>query len=288
MESAPTETSRVIDFHSHLIPGVDDGASTPAEARAALERMRHAGVATVVTTPHFRASATHDAAAAEAELSRFDRGWKKLVRAGKKEFPGLRLERGVELALDVPDPDLSDPRLRLAGTRFVLLEFSSFQIPPRSSLALAMLRESGWVPIVAHPERYAGIERQVEQAGEWREAGAYLQVNGGSLLGRYGAAAKQAALALLERGWVDYLSSDFHARGEPGIREYCGAMEEMGGSFQLELLTVRNPGRMLEGEEPLPVPPLVHRKSWYDWLPRWTRGSGVPEHGGASDDGREG
>ncbi len=70
--------------------------------------------------------------------------------------------------------------------------------------------ERGYRPIIAHPERYVGMGEDLDVARQWREAGAYQQVNFGSLVGRYGARPQGTALRLLRRGWVDYLASDFN------------------------------------------------------------------------------
>lgn len=156
----------MLDFHNHVVPGVDDGAQDLDQSRAALRALRESGVETVIATPHFDGSLTHDRAAMERRLEAIDAGWAQLTAMAAEEFPGLRVERGVELMLDTPDPDLSDARLRLAGTRFVLLEFPTMTVPPHVAQALAALAAKGWTPIVAHPERYIGIEYRVEQAEE--------------------------------------------------------------------------------------------------------------------------
>ncbi len=78
------------------------------------------------------------------------------------------------------------------------------QIPPRTEPVIERICAEGYQPIIAHPERYQGMARTVELAGAWRRAGAFLQVNHGSLVGRYGSEVRDVAFALLARGWVDY------------------------------------------------------------------------------------
>jgi protein-tyrosine phosphatase len=125
------------------------------------------------------------------------------------------------------------------------------------------------MPILAHPERYRGIT-DIGMVGEWRQAGALLQVNGGSLLGRYGPAARQLAFQLLENGWVDFLCSDYHARGEPLVATYEKLLVESGGEEQAHALMRTNPARMLNGEAPLPVLPFRPRRPSV-----WQRVSGL-------------
>ena len=245
----------MIDFHNHLIPGVDDGAADADETRAALETFREQGVGRVVCTPHVGGEITRRPSELAALLERLDRGWDE-ARAVAADFPDMELLRGAEVMLDTPEPDLSDPRLRLAGTRFVLVEYPFMVVPPNGSRALFDLKMAGWMPVLAHPERYGNAATDLSDAEEWRRVGTYLQVNCGSLLGRYGPRAQQLAWGLLERGHVDYLSSDYHARGTCPVAECLRALQARGAEEQAVLLTETNPERLLAGQAPLPVPPL--------------------------------
>jgi protein-tyrosine phosphatase len=245
----PPATGRV-DLHNHTIPGVDDGAQDAADSADALAAFSAAGVTALVATPHVALSdARNDGL--RVRLTEIDRGWAELETIARGS--GIAVHRGAEVRLDAADPDLSDPRLRLAGTRFALVEFPYFTVPPRSARILALLVQRGWLPIVAHPERYDGFDPDLAVVEEWRAAGAYVQVNGAAILGRYGPSARRDALALLARGWVDYLGSDYHARGTLRIDAYHSALVELGGSVQADLLMVTNPARVLQDERPLPV-----------------------------------
>jgi protein-tyrosine phosphatase len=249
------------DLHSHLVPGVDDGARDLEDARVGLQKMERSGVRTIVTTPHLDGSLTRDLSLLAARLEEVDEAWGSLKAMGLSEFPGLNLYRGHEVMLDVPDPDLSDPRLRLAETDFVLVEWQGLRVPPSTLPVLARIVSTGIRPIIAHPERYRGMDSGMRLAGEWKEAGALLQVNHGSLLGRYGDAPRKNAITILERGWAHLLASDFHGRPhlEPFLVEARDLLYEWEGGSQFELLARLNPSRILEGGDPLPVPPLEVR-----------------------------
>lgn len=146
------------------------------------------------------------------------------------------------------------------------MEFPFMVVPPRSVHAISELRMRGWKPVIAHPERYAGVDRRLEIVGEWRRCGGILQVNVGSLAGRYGEEARLRAEALLERGWVDLLASDYHTREKLTIRAAYSRLSEIGAEDQARLLLITNPQRLLEGEEPLPVRPVVSRRSFWERL----------------------
>jgi protein-tyrosine phosphatase len=249
----------IIDFHNHVMPGVDDGAQTAAESAAALRAFAAEGVGRVIATPHVDASLGTKPHALRQRLAELDAAWAELQQAA--EGTGVEVLRGAEVALDVPDPDLSEPRLRLAGTDFVLVEFAYMSVPPNSASVLARIRAGGWIPVLGHPERYGALGHAPDLAQEWRNAGACLQVNGGSLLGRYGAEAKQAAEMLLARGLVDFVCSDYHTRTGPWVTRYCQWLAEHGGDEHATLLTQVNPQRLLQGELPIPVPPLIQQRN---------------------------
>lgn len=254
----------IIDIHNHLIPSVDDGAQSDDEARAALERFVAEGVGAAICTPHLDASMTRQPAELAAYLGEIDTGFQRLEELRDEVAPEFELHRAVELKLDLPDPDLSDPRLRVGGGKFLIVEFPFMNVPPFSEHLISGLRMQGWFPVLVHPERYAGLDRDLELAYEWRRVGAYLQVNGGSILGRYGQEARSRALGLLREGLVDYIASDYHSRGEPRIREYRAALVKLGDEELARTLMEINPARLLAGEPPLPVMGTGRKRSFLD------------------------
>lgn len=263
----------MIDLHSHLVPDVDDGARTLEGALTAVGRLADEGVDRIVTTPHVDASVARDPARFGARMASVDEAFERLRERVTVERPDLEFGRGFEVMLDDPFPDLSDARLRLAGTRFVLVEWPRLRIPPSTPEVIVRIREQGWVPLIAHPERYASILRDFRIVGAWRKAGACLQMNHGSLLGRYGDAPRMAAMRLLEGGWIDVLSSDFHGRPHlstfvPEIRAWF-AEREFDEVF--ELLTVTNPARILADEHPDAVPSVTVERGLWDRITGFLR-----------------
>lgn len=245
------------DFHSHLVPGVDDGSRTLDEALHSIGRMVETGVTRVITTPHLWLSHAGGGRLA-GFLDYHDHRWAPLERAVRARYPALDFRRGFEVRLDRPDPDLSDPRLRLGGTRFVLVEWPLHRIPPGTPGILERIVQSGLVPIVAHPERYRGVGPGLGVVREWKQAGALLQGNYGSLAEQNGPAVQAFIVRMLERGILDYLCSDFHGRRGYTFYTVHGArvLSQLGGDEQLEILGRVNTARLFDGEAPLPAPPL--------------------------------
>jgi protein-tyrosine phosphatase len=233
----------VIDIHSHLIPGVDDGARTLGESLPVLERFGRDGVEVVVCTPHLLATD-----AQRVDDARYAAVFDELVRHAPAR---PRLLRGWEIMLDAPGQDLTGAHLGLGGSNALLVEFPRLNVPARATQELFRIRGSGRVPVVAHPERYWGCT--AERVAEWRGAGAAIQLDAAMMLS--GGPVGRLARTLLERGLVDCIASDNHG----DVRALLPArrwLEEAGAAEQAELLTRANAERLLAGQPTIPVAPL--------------------------------
>lgn len=252
------------DLHNHFVPGVDDGARTVDEAIAALRELFKAGVARVATTPHLSASRASGPRRYEIQES-FD----KLRAAVDEMIPDLTLTLAFEVRLDDPDAELGDRALGLSA-RHLLVEFSMLTMPAYSIEILDSAARQAWVPVLAHPERYAGIESRYELIERWRAAGAVMCINAGSLWGRYGREAEFVARRMLADGLVDMIGSDHHAK--PGrsetVRHAWDWLARMGHDEAAALLLSENPNAVLDGKDPLPVPPVDLGEGWAERLKR--------------------
>lgn len=246
----------MIDIHTHLLPGVDDGSPSLKVSRPILERFAREGVTAVVCTPHLLASRAH-----EAPHERHGQQLEALQRAVPN---GPRLLPGWEIMLDIPGADLSSAWLGLGGSQAVLVEFGRGGAPVGAEAELRRLARSGRRPVVAHPDRYLGCT--LDDVRAWRRAGALIQCDGTTLTGE--GRASRMVLALLESGLVDFLASDNHG-DRRSLRAAARWLEANGGDAQLPLLTERNADRILRNLDPLPVPPL--RSSLLTRFRQWLR-----------------
>lgn len=239
----------MIDLHSHLLPGVDDGSRSLEQSVRVLERFVADGVTILACTPHLEASR-----AARAPLQAYR---ERMVQLRAAAPAGIELRQGWEIMLDLPGADLALPGLAIEGSRVVLVEFARTAPPARSADELFRLRTSGVIPLLAHPERYWGCTPS--KVAEWRRVGAVIQTDAAILLDR-GTMGKLAH-ALLAAGMVDVLASDNHGDGR-SLRATRTWLVEMGASEQAEVLTTENPRRLLAGEALLPVAPVVPQRGF--------------------------
>jgi protein-tyrosine phosphatase len=238
----------MIDIHTHLLPGVDDGSKSLESSLEVLRRFAVEGLVTVVCTPHLEASRAH-----EAPHERHEELLAQLVAASTRP-PELR--RGWEIMLDVPGADLRDPRLGLGGSTARLVEFARLGLPPNSEKDLSRIRESGLVPVVAHPERYWGCTPGLVTA--WKTAGAVIQMGVTAILPRGGP--HRLAEELITNGLVDVFASDTHG----DHRTLAMARDWLSGvttEDNVRLLTFENARRLLADEPTIPIRPIRLRRS---------------------------
>lgn len=243
----------MIDLHTHLLPGVDDGSPTAEHSATVLRRMAGEGVQVVVCTPHLRASQ-----AMAAPIDDHRRRHADLKALAPAE---ITLLSGFEIMLDRPGTDLTAPHLALGSSTARLVEFPRRGLPPNATEELLRLRMGGVVPVVAHPERYPGCT--IDMIGTWRELGAVIQADAIALLGAGPMA--DFARQMLEGGLVDVLASDNHG-DRRSLSTACAWLAEIGATEQARVLTSENPRRVLAAEAPLAVSPIRFRKGVFERL----------------------
>ena len=243
----------MIDIHSHLLPGVDDGSPSLDVSVPVLERFAAEGVEVLVCTPHLNASDAHRAP--------YDRHAEILETLRAKTPPQLELKLGWEIMLDEPGIDLRAKHLSLGGSTAVLVEFPRTGVPAQSGGEIARLRMSGIIPVLAHPERYWGCT--IEKVRQWRNNGAVIQTDAAVLLSRSSMA--KLGREMLEEGLVDCLASDNHGDSR-SLRGVYRWLEEMGAAEQAHLMTHGNPARLLANQPILPVAPIPTPPGFLDRL----------------------
>ena len=246
----------MIDLHSHILPGLDDGAYDLDESLAIARSMADDGVRIVAATPHVRDDyPTTPEAMSEALAA---------VRAAVS-LAGIEIDvrGGGEIALDRLERLDSEAlaRLGLGGNpQLVLLEYPYYGRPLALARDCARLRRDGIVPVVAHPERNETVqERPADLEGVVR-AGAVIQLTAASVDGRLGRATAECARRLLEFELAHLIASDAHA---PGVRRagLSAAVEAVGGGELGHWLTSLVPAALLAGEELPPRPSGSRRGS---------------------------
>ena len=238
----------MIDLHAHLLPGLDDGARSWEEALAMAQTAAESGIEVVAATSH--ANLPGEDSIGHGRVYR--KQLLKLQSLLKEHRIPLKVVEGMEL-LDGPDliPKLKrGDLLTIHGTRYVLTEVRMDAPAWQIYRLLLHLLEADYIPVVAHPERYRCLQRTPAHAREWAELGAVLQIDKGSVLGRFGEEARKAADFLLDRQLSMLAASDAHRADRRTIQmaPFRDLLARRYGSGCPELLLRENPGRILKGE----------------------------------------
>ncbi len=245
----------MIDLHSHLLPGVDDGARDLAEALAMARSMVEDGVTKVAATPHVHPRFRTPVAEMERALG-------ELRSALAAEAIPLELLPGGEIALGELDRLSADERARfgLGGNpRLLLLEVPLYGWPLAFESIVRALGSDGFVCVLAHPERNPDIQERPELLEPLVAAGAAPQLTAAAVDGRLGKTQARCAATLLERELACLIASDAHA---PFGRAagLSAARDAVGDAALGRWLTQDVPAALLAGD-PLPIRPATRSRS---------------------------
>ena len=244
----------MIDLHSHILPGIDDGASDLAMSLAMAEAYVADGVAVVACTPHILPGLYHSSGpqirAAVAALQ------SALDRAG---LP-LRLTTGadVHIAPDLVGGLRSGRILTLAESRYVLIEPPHHVLPARFEATLFELTVAGYVPIVTHPERLSWIREHYARLQRLADHGVWMQLTAGSITGRLGKSATYWSHRMLDDGLVHIVASDAHdpIRRPPEMTKAREALAARVGVEAAAAMVEVRPRGILENAAPDQLVPL--------------------------------
>ncbi|RIV23430.1 histidinol-phosphatase [Fibrisoma montanum] len=209
-EGVPTELAEPcfwqVDMHSHLVPGIDDGVSSPEQSLECLQQFAAWGIRKVITTPHVSRDWFPNSSATLRQ------GLHTLQALVDEHQLPLTIEVAAEYMLDEFFPDLleTDDLLTFGPERYVLIETGWASAPQQLDDLLFRMKTRGYTPVLAHPERYAYFFEHQDALTHLHETGCLFQLNWPSLTGRYGDRVLTQARWLLKRGWVDFIGSDLH------------------------------------------------------------------------------
>ena len=194
-----------VDLHSHLIPGIDDGSQSMEESLLLLKGMEKLGYEKVITTPHIMLDAYKNT----SETIR--NGLKTLQESAAKEGIEIEIEAAAEYYLDDGFEELlkKGDILTIKG-KYLLFETSYFAKPMQLEEMIFSITSAGYIPLMAHPERYRYVKDLLKEYGRFKELGVMFQVNLNSFGRHYGKDAKYKANFLRKEGMIDFLGSDVH------------------------------------------------------------------------------
>jgi protein-tyrosine phosphatase len=250
----------MIDLHSHILPGIDDGARTVEDSLEIARAAVRDGIVTIAATPHVRDDWPTPADLMEERIAELR------TELDRARIP-LDLRTGGEIALDwvtrLTTEELG--RFGLGGTRHLLVETPYYGWRRDLPGVLFSLLDQGFTPVLAHPERNADVAAHPERLVELIEAGVLVQVTAASIDGRVGRRALECGRYLIRSGLAHLLASDAH---HASVREVgmADAAHRVGDPALAQWLTWDVPSAILADAEIPPRPRVKGRGRWLGWL----------------------
>jgi protein-tyrosine phosphatase len=232
----------MVDIHCHILPDVDDGSRSWEMTTEMCRIAADDGIRHIVATPHCNYEFAYDRQRCEAML-----GELREASRGHVEFTiGCDFDFSYE---NIRDAIENPTRYTINGTRYLLIEFSNYGIPPNTDEHLFLLISRGMVPIITHPERNPLLVRHPQRVLHLIRAGALVQLTANSITGFWGAHAKSLSEWLLKQGAVHVIASDAHDpwRRRPVLSEARFAVANLVGEDVAEDLVLNNPQAIVDG-----------------------------------------
>lgn len=195
-----------VDIHSHLLPGLDDGVENMEDALEVIQAFHNLGFKKLITTPHVMGDFFKN------KNEDITKKLEEVQAAVKAKGIDIVLEAAAEYYLDewFIDKVNNDKPLLTLGDKYVLIETSYINESNQLHEILFKVKSKGYIPVLAHPERYTYLYDDFSKYERIYELGALFQINTISLSGYYSKKAKQVAETLVDKGMVDFLGSDCH------------------------------------------------------------------------------
>ncbi len=234
----------MVDIHCHALYGVDDGAGSIEESTAMLQQAESQGVETIVLTPHYR----HGMFDYPAEQIR--ENFARLKQ--EAEQTGIALCLGCEYHVDsrILEALQENPCFSLAGGDFVLTEYSFDTDFSYIYMQTQKLISCGYIPVIAHVERYGCFLKDPKLCLELSNTGAFIQINADSVLGLEGRAGERFCRKILKRGWADIVAGDAHGIDTRAchLKKCMEYISRKYGEDYAELLFEENPKKVIENK----------------------------------------
>lgn len=258
----------MIDVHSHILHGLDDGAADFDVSLAMVRLAAEWGTTDLVASPHANLEFKFDPELVEDRLV-------KLREAAGTACPRLYYGCDFHLSFDnIQDAVAHPTRYTINHGRYLLVEFSDLVIFPNTTEIFARLLDAGMIPVITHPERNTLLQQRLPKLREWAGMGCLLQVTAQSFTGRFGKRAHRFSRTLLEEDLIHVVASDAHdtKHRPPDLGEAYGWLRKERSERVAEALCVRNPGAIIRSE-PLPPAAEVDAKASGDrkWYQFWSR-----------------
>lgn len=237
----------MIDMHSHILPGIDDGAKSIEESIEMIKEAYKAGFTAIVSTSHYIEDSYDASKQKRYELIKI------IEKRLENENIDITIYNGAEAYVNTNLNDLikKEELVTINETKYLLIELPMNNKIIYLNEIISELKDNGIIPIIAHPERYSYVQKDPKILNDLIDQGVLFQSNYGSLIGKYGKDAQKAVKKLLKNNMIQLLGTDTHRSNSTYTQmdEIIKKFTKLLGKEKFEILSTVNPLKVIANEK---------------------------------------
>tara|TARA_B100000029_G_scaffold37697_1_gene35455 strand:+ start:990 stop:1778 length:789 start_codon:yes stop_codon:yes gene_type:complete len=253
----------MIDFHNHIIPNLDDGSKSVEMSLNMLKEAESQGITDIVNTVHYQ----------HPKMEKKDTSY-KFIKEEINKFQKIVYDNNIDIKIHAASEVffkfnlteiLDNPITTFANGKYMLIEFQRLSFPKGYEDEIFKIQLKGITPIIAHPERYRGIQKDINLAKKWIDQGYIIQIDCASIIGGFGKETQIAAIELLENGLCHLIGSDAHNDKNRNflLKQAFLEIEKNIGSKSKNII-MDNSKRILDKKSCLSYQKTKHKKSIFN------------------------
>ncbi|HJG97253.1 MAG TPA: hypothetical protein K8V90_09150 [Romboutsia timonensis] len=248
----------MIDIHCHVVPNIDDGAKDLEDALEMARIAYNEGIRKIVNTSHYHPSFEYKKG---NELLEDIKEFNNILKSNNIN---IEIYIGNELYYSEDMIDIIEQKefYTLNNSKYLLIEFPPIRFPKNLVDIIYEIKIRGYIPILAHVERYKEVQENVNLIYDCINEGALIQVNSSSIIGKNGKEAKRVSQILLDNNMVHFIATDAHSsqRRRPMIKETYDYVCSKYGDKTAEILFIENPSKVILNEDINIKSPIKYNK----------------------------
>ena len=237
----------MVDLHTHILPGIDDGSKNIAQTMELFKEAKQAGFNKIVLTSHYMENLCTVNEQEREKIKNIIETKLGINQMGIELYLGSEIYYSTDMVNEIKNNNAST----INKTRYVL-----FELPMNTEILdiyeiIYSMQSNRLIPILAHPERYICVQKNVNMVGELVEKGVLMQSNYGSILGVYGKEPQKVIKYLLKNNLIHFLGSDVHMPKTiyPKIEKAIKKIEKIIGKEKFKELSTINPNKVLNNQD---------------------------------------
>tara|TARA_B100002052_G_scaffold188249_2_gene171556 strand:+ start:60 stop:848 length:789 start_codon:yes stop_codon:yes gene_type:complete len=253
----------MIDFHNHIIPNLDDGSKSVEMTLNMLKVAQSQGITDVVNTVHFQ----------HPKMENKNTSYEYVIEK-RNEIQNIADKNNIDIKIHLASEVffkfnlteiLNNPLTTFGKGKFMLIEFQRLSFPEGYENEIFKIQLKGITPVIAHPERYRGVQNNLKLIEKWINQGYLIQIDGASILGGFGKETQKTAIDLIKNGYCHLIGSDAHNDKNRNflLAKAYSEFKNIVGSASLDII-IENSKRVMNGDSCLSYHKLISKKSILD------------------------